>query len=610
MKRKERILPIIILVSCLFLALCQPTITALATAEKATIVAGYSRSFAIKADNSLWAWGSNQDGQLGDGTTTDRYTPVKIMDSVITVFSESAYTAALKTDGSLWTWGVNWCGLLGDGTRTDRHSPVKIMDSVAYVSTGEIYAMAVKTDGSLWSWGRNFYGVLGDGTTIDHYAPVKIMDSVDTVLAGNGRSFAIKTDGSLWGWGTIYFDVFGDGKPPYSPDSPVKIMESVASIVTSSDGIVVLKKDGSLWDCRAKYNNLTKADPDPPMIIMESVILTFPNEGLVLKADHSLRHTSDSTIFMDSVASVALNGISSMAIKTDGSLWAWGSNGDGELGDGTKTYRYAPVKIMDSVATVSLGRKNESTGADDQSVLFAMAVKTDGSLWAWGANSYGQIGDGSTEQRLLPVKIMDGVKISSAGAAISTDTDPIDSASLWARDAIAAALRKGFVPVSIQDKYTSVITRQEFCCMAVMWVEYALGKNLDSILAERGLYRDPSTFIDTSDPDILAAFALGITSGTGNGYFTPKGQFSREQAATMILNTCRAVGANVSNSPASGFADVGSASSWAVRGIDYVRANGIMQGTGGNNFNPKATYTREQSIITFNNISLDILTGS
>ena len=137
--------------------------------------------------------------------------------------------------------------------------------------------------------------------------------------------------------------------------------------------------------------------------------------------------------------------------------------------------------------------------------------------------------------------------------------------------------------------------------MAVKWVEYATGKNIDTILTERGLTRDPSAFSDTSDPDILAAFALDITSGTGGGKFTPNGQFSREQAATMIMNTCRAIGADVGSSPASDFADLNTAATWAQTGINFVRANGIMSGDG-TNFNPKQLYTREQSIITFNNI--------
>jgi len=186
----------------------------------------------------------------------------------------------------------------------------------------------------------------------------------------------------------------------------------------------------------------------------------------------------------------------------------------------------------------------------------------------------------------------------------------LGSASTWAREGIAAAVARGFVPADIQGNYTNVITRAEFCRMAVMWVEYATGKSIDAVLSERGVVRDPNAFADTNDPYILAAFALGITSGTGDGRFTPNGQFSREQAATMIMNTCRAIGVDVSNPPAPGFADMGRAARWAVDGINFVRANGIMQGTGNNYFSPGAPFTREQSIVTFNNIDFDSMLTS
>jgi uncharacterized protein YkwD len=188
-----------------------------------------------------------------------------------------------------------------------------------------------------------------------------------------------------------------------------------------------------------------------------------------------------------------------------------------------------------------------------------------------------------------------------------TENYDLNSASVWAYDGIVRAIQKGFVPTDLQGGYQNVITREEFCRMAVKWVEYALGKNIDTILAERNLSRNPNAFSDTRDLDILAAFALGITSGTGNNKFTPRGQFNRQQAATMIMNTCRVIGADTGNPPASGFADLNTASDWAVNGINYVHANGIMVGTGGNNFSPLAPFTREQSIVTFNNIIPELL---
>ncbi|MDR1245798.1 MAG: S-layer homology domain-containing protein [Clostridiales Family XIII bacterium] len=180
----------------------------------------------------------------------------------------------------------------------------------------------------------------------------------------------------------------------------------------------------------------------------------------------------------------------------------------------------------------------------------------------------------------------------------------ISTAAAWAREGISSAITKGFVPADIQNNYASVITRQEFCRMAVRFVEYKTGKTIDAILQEKGLSTDAGAFSDTSDPDILAAYALGITSGTGDGKFSPNGQFTREQAATMLMNTCKALGTDVSNPPTSDFTDLGSASSWAVDGINFVRANGIMSGTStaGSVFTPKTTYTRQESIVTFDRI--------
>jgi hypothetical protein len=188
----------------------------------------------------------------------------------------------------------------------------------------------------------------------------------------------------------------------------------------------------------------------------------------------------------------------------------------------------------------------------------------------------------------------------------------LDTADTWAHGGITEALGKGFVPPAIQDNYKSVITRAEFCILAVRWVEYALDKPIAEVVEERGLpERMSHIFSDTDDPNILAAYRIGITGGevaptdTAPGRFNPDGQFNRQQAATMILNTCRAIGADVSNPPAADFTDMNAADSWARPGINFVRANGIMSGTSTANpptFTPLRTYTRQESIITFNNI--------
>jgi hypothetical protein len=246
----------------------------------------------------------------------------------------------------------------------------------------------------------------------------------------------------------------------------------------------------------------------------------------------------------------------------------------------------------EGLATVSIGEFKESyygkIGFIDKTGKEIVPLKYDQALWF--------------SEGLAAVKL-DG-KWGFIALTTAASPDPLDSASTWAREGIVSALSKGFVPADLQCDYKSVITRAEFCRMAVKFVEYQAAMPIDDVLAEQNLSRDTNAFTDTGDPDILAAFALGITGGTGDNLFTPHGQFTREQAATMLRNTCRALGADTEGSPPAGFLDMESASSWAVEGIDFCRAGGIMNGVGENKFDPQGLYTREQSILTFDNIDI------
>jgi alpha-tubulin suppressor-like RCC1 family protein len=385
------------------------------TGEFDAISTGYGFSLAIKNDGTLWAWGSNWYGGIGDGTTQSHTVPVKIMDDAASVLAVRYCAFAIKKDGSLWGWGK--VGQLGEGSpesssydfsgnRTgDRLSPVKIMDGVravaAYESSSSGNTFAIKTDGSLWGWG---YGVIGDGVdrAWDSHAalPVKIMDDVASVSTNSGSTMAIKTDGSLWEW--------GEGKI-----TPVKIMDDAAYVTSSGwSHTAVIKTDGSLWTWGNNWNGQlgdgTNTDRGSPVKIM------------------------------DGAASVSTNSYHTAAVKKDGSLWVWGSNRNGQVGDGTITQydrdwniipitaRYSPVKVMDGAKTV-LASGN-----------YTYALKTDGTFWAWGDNSNGQIGDGTqttyshygcdewdcyegcmgqivaNNDRYTPVKVLDSV------AAIST----------------------------------------------------------------------------------------------------------------------------------------------------------------------------------------------
>ena len=147
-----------------------------------SIAAGYAYTVALKSDGTLWAWGRNDNGQLGDGTTTSRLSPVRIGadNNWISIVAGAAHTIALKSDGTLWSWGRNMYGELGDGTTTERHSSVQIGAGGNWVSiaAGGYHSISAKSDGTLWAWGYNAYGQLGDGTTTDRYSPVRIASKI------------------------------------------------------------------------------------------------------------------------------------------------------------------------------------------------------------------------------------------------------------------------------------------------------------------------------------------------------------------------------------------------------------------------------------------------
>ena len=247
--------------------------------DVAMVSAGHMHTMVLKTDGSLWAWGDNRHGQIGDGTTMTRHDPVKIMEDVIYVSAGGMTTMAIKADGSLWAWGD---GPLGDGARRigrGPRNPVKVMEDVVSVSVGWSHSAAIKTDGSLWVWGGNSDGQIGDGTRVGRAVPTRVMEDVVAVSAGGmirpgpGRAFtmAIRTDGSLWIWG-------GDGiSEVESKLTPVQIKEDVVAASVGSNHFIVATSDGALWTWglneHGQLGDGTTTDRDYPVRIMDGVNL-------------------------------------------------------------------------------------------------------------------------------------------------------------------------------------------------------------------------------------------------------------------------------------------------------------------------------------------------
>jgi len=351
----------------------------LAVQEGTRISAGDAHSFVLMPDNSLWGWGRNWNGKLGDGTTDCRLSPVWIMNNVATVSAGDSHTMVITNDGDLWAWGTNCHGQLGNGTATEwwtpHPNPIKIMDNVATVSAGTFHTMAITTDGNLWGWGRNWYGQLGDGTQEDRHSPVWIMDNVVAVSAGSRHTLAITADGSLWGWGNNWHGQLGNTLSAVS-FNPVWIKDNVATISAGYGYTMAITTDGSLWawgrNCVGQLGDGTQEERHNPVWIMDNVITMSARHGAVFGG-----HT--------------------MAIRADGSLWSWGHNTFGQLGNGTISAfgisNPNPIKVMDNVAEVSIGSEH------------TLAITTDGCIWTWGGNGFGQLGDGTGIDQHSPVLI-------------------------------------------------------------------------------------------------------------------------------------------------------------------------------------------------------------
>jgi len=236
-----------------------------------TIAAGGSHTVALRSDGSVWAWGYNAYGQLGDNSTIDKHTPVQVkgvsgngwLSDVTAVAGGVSYAVALKSDGSVWAWGYNASGQLGDDSTDNSSTPVQVLNlsDVVAISAGGSHTVALKSNGSVWAWGYNAYGQLGDDSTDNSSTPVQVKGpgGVDwlsgvTAIAASDHTAALKSDGSVWSWGYNVYGQLGDGTTDNS-STPVQVqgvdgvgwLSDVTAIAAGWRHTVALKSNNSVW---------------------------------------------------------------------------------------------------------------------------------------------------------------------------------------------------------------------------------------------------------------------------------------------------------------------------------------------------------------------------
>ncbi len=330
------------------------------------VAAGTNASFALRSDGTLWAWGANGKGQLGDGSVVQRSTPVQVGAEYIAVASSATNTLAVRSDNSLWSWGLGGA-LLGDATIADRHAPVRIASGYKAVALGASSAMAVKTDSSLWAWGK---GYLGDGkNTTSQTTPLQVGSNFAAVSVGAGNAVGVDSNGGLLVWGGYTTATQScDPQAAAAPQAaPLLIGTAYASTSSSGNTSFAVAANGDLYGCGD--NSAGQLGLGHTLAITYWMNLG-PGYKMVAAG---LRHT--------------------LALKADGSLWAWGDNSLGAVGDGSGANRLSPVLVGVGFVAIAAGDTH------------SLAIKADGSLWAWGSNTSGEVGDGTTVNRLAPVQV-------------------------------------------------------------------------------------------------------------------------------------------------------------------------------------------------------------
>ncbi|WP_313806292.1 T9SS type A sorting domain-containing protein [Flavobacterium sp.] len=336
-----------------------------------SVTFGGGHTTAKKADGTLWGWGFGAWGELSSINETEP-NPVQLgaANDWNKVYNGAINTFAIKNNGTLWGCGSNELGSLGVNSTTQYFTSFQQITAATNwvkVAPSHFFTIALKTDGTIWAWGQNdFYQTGNAPATAQQLSPIQVgtaTDWVDIAAGTNRTAFAIKADGTIWGWGANSTSIIVSGSSPTSVSTPTQVGTATDWVKMSVGGghILAQKQDGTLWswgggDCLGVGG--TPSVTNIPQQISTDIWRSFS----------------------------AGSGTSS-GVKADGTLWVWGVNTNGQLGEGTSTNRLVPTQI---------GTDTNWATVHDRSFGTNMATKTDGSIWYWGRNYYGEFGNGTS----------------------------------------------------------------------------------------------------------------------------------------------------------------------------------------------------------------------
>ncbi len=351
---------------------------------------------------TVWIWGYNGSGEIADGSTTNRLSPWRVpgLSGARAVTAGSSHVLAVTTDGSLWVWGNNGYGQLGLGPNSTGFGiPQQVagLKSVRAVAAGDYFSLALATDGTVWAWGENQLGQLGIDPTASYRSvvPQRVagLSGVKQIAAGAGFGLALKNDGTVWAWGDNGYGQLGvPQSAAYRRSLPQQVPGlPTARVVAAGDSFsLAVARDGSVWAWgNNEYGQLGEDDT----ITGSSVAKPLLVPGL------------------SGVKALAAGAGHVLALAQNGTVWAWGNNRYGQLGISPEVanvyMRSSPQQVagLSGVTAIAAGSSH------------SLALLANGSVWAWGDDEYGQLGDTTTNSRGSPQRVAGLGHVQSIGAA-------------------------------------------------------------------------------------------------------------------------------------------------------------------------------------------------
>lgn len=343
------------------------------------------------SENKIWAWGENHAGALGNLSVADRCSPISIADKSvnwIAVAAGTGHAAGLKDNGSIWTWGDDNCGALGNNTLGNTSSPVTIVGGFTdwcEINAGSFSISAVRKNGTAWAWGLNTTGKLGDGTIVNRSSPVAVLGGFTDwcfTKIGLEHSTGVRSNGTAWAWGRNTAGTLGDNTT-VNKCSPIAVTGGFTDWCDIDIGIchtIGLRKNGTIWawgcNSSGQLGDGTTVNKCSPVSIAGGVSDWYQ---------------------------IAAGGSKNLAIRSNGTMWSWGAGSNGQLGSGATTARSSPGSVVGGFTDWCKISAGSSSGA---------GIRTNGSLWAWGYNGAvsslgkGILGDGTTVPKSSPVSVI------------------------------------------------------------------------------------------------------------------------------------------------------------------------------------------------------------